>query len=335
MTELCEAVRAEDLSTVDELLQAGADPNGKDAHGYPPLTVAAGHGDPVIVARLLAAGADPLLLDTHMGASSLHRAAQGGVVEIAGLLIEHGAFVDQQAPTHGHTPLIDASWHKRVTMVRFLLGSGANPDIQAHGGYDAATLLDDGDVHPDIHSAITEERELRADRNRSALRLASLEGDVDGVRSALRSGANVDERAVDGHTPLLDAAREGHVEVVADLLAAGADPLIVDHLMKATPGHKAAYMGHAEVVRLLAENGVDLDAQGPYNCYSALHDAAWHGHADAARMLIGAGARTDLRGLDGRTAGDMAVEYGYDEIASILAASEAAMRSGLSQSSAT
>lgn len=143
---------------------------------------------------------------------------------------------------------------------------------------------------------------------------------VDGVRRALREGADPNEMAVDGHTPLLDAAREGHADVVAELLAAGSDVGIVDHLMKATPGHKAAYMGHAEATRLLIEEGrLDLGAQGPYNGYTALHDATWHGHFETARILLEAGARTDLKGLDGRTVQEMAREYGYDELVTLLA----------------
>jgi uncharacterized protein len=126
--------------------------------------------------------------------------------------------------------------------------------------------------------------------------------------------------SVDGHTPLLDAAREGHLEVVRVLLEAGADPRIVDRgNMKATPAHKAAYMGHAEVARLLvADPRLELDAQGPYNGYTVLHDATWHGHLDTARVLVEAGARLDLRGLDGRTPLDMAREYGYSDLIQLL-----------------
>lgn len=89
--------------------------------------------------------------------------------------------------------------------------------------------------------------------------------------------------------------------------------------MKATPGHKAAYMGHSQVARRLVENdNLELDAQGPYNGYTALHDAVWHGHTSTVRVLVEAGVRTDLRGLDGRTALDMAREYGYEEIVALL-----------------
>lgn len=272
MSDLHEAIRAGDLTAADKLLRAGADPNGKDRLGYPALSVAAGRGEPRLTELLLTAGGDPLLLDTPMGASALHRAAQSGVVDVARLLLDGGAFIDLQAPTHGHTPLIDASWHKQPPMVRFLLERGADPEVRAHGGYDAAALLSESEVLPEISEAIETYRRTRRARDASPLRLAALRGDVEGVREAVRDGADVDEKAVDGHTPLLDAAREGHADAVAELLSAGASPRIVDRLMKATPGHKAAYMGHTQVARLLACSAeLDLDAQGPLQ---RLHRAA-------------------------------------------------------------
>ncbi|MGI8593135.1 MAG: ankyrin repeat domain-containing protein [Solirubrobacteraceae bacterium] len=131
MSDLHEAIRAGDLSAAERLLRAGADPNGKDSLGYPALSVAAGRGEPRLTELLLTAGGDPLLLDTRMGASALHRAAQSGVVDVARLLLDGGAFIDLQAPTHGHTPLIDASWHKQPPMVRFLLERGADRSSRA------------------------------------------------------------------------------------------------------------------------------------------------------------------------------------------------------------
>lgn len=319
MTDLDAAIRRNDLAAAEQLLAAGADPNGKDSLGCPALSTSAGLGGAHMTELLLTAGADPLLLDTVMGSSSLHKAAQSGVVDVARLLLDQGALIDLQAPTHGHTPLIDAAWHKRTAMVAFLLERGADPDIAAHGGYDAASLLGGDDVLPEIHEVVEATRAHRRERNAAPLRLAALRGDAAGIRRALREGADVNERAVDGHTPLLDAAREGHVEAATELLSAGADPRIVDHLMKATPAHKAAYMGHAGILRLLAgQADPQLDVQDPYNGDTALHDATWHGHLEAAEALLAAGARTDIRGSDGRTALDLAREYGYEQLVALL-----------------
>jgi ankyrin repeat protein len=325
---LSAAVRAGDLTTVEDLLRSGRDPNEKDPLGYPLLCLAAAHGQVQMVELLLTAAADPLLLDTRMGASALHKAAQSGVIDAARLLLDHGAFIDQQAPIHGHTPVVDAAWHKRLPMVRFLLERGASPDIHPHA-YTVDQLFDfgfgDDDVVP-YREAFDRARRRRADRASNPLRTAALGGDVEAVRAAIADGAAVNQMSVDGHTPILDAAREGHADVVALLLESGADPRIVDQgNMKATPAHKAGYMGRTDVMRLLvADLRLELDAQGPYNGYTALHDAVWHGHTDTARVVIDAGARLDLRDLYGRTPLDMARDYGYSELVDLLERAEGA-----------
>ena len=275
-----------------------------------------------MVELLLTAGADALLLDSRIGVSALHRAAIGGSVAVARLLLDHGAFVNQQAPLDGQTPLWDAVLYKHLPMVCFLLDRGADPDLAAMGGITPGDLEPFflGDDFTPYRCAIEGARTRRSEQACESLRVAALDGDASAVRELVRLGADVDRVAPDGNTPLLDAARAGHAEVVEVLLAAGADPRVVDHgNMKATPAHKAAYMGHAEVMRVLVDDErLELDARGPFNGYTALHDAIWHGHIETARVLVDAGARLDLTALDGRTPLQMARALGYSEIVAIL-----------------
>ncbi len=162
-------------------------------------------------------------------------------------------------------------------------------------------------------------------------------GDLGEVERLIAAGAPVNERAPmvgsldDDYTPLGVAAREGRADMVRVLLDAGADPRRVIGLMKGTPVHEASYFGHADVVRALTERRArvatpapELDAQGPYNGLTALHDAAWHGHLEPARTLVGAGARLDLKTHAGLTPRELALFYGYDELARFLAEAERA-----------
>jgi ankyrin repeat protein len=120
---------------------------------------------------------------------------------------------------------------------------------------------------------------------------------------------------------LLVACFSGFTEIVRELLNAGANPRIVDYLLKATPAHKAAFSGHPGPLKLLIEHGgVELNAQGPYNGYTALHDSVWHGHMDAMKVILAADVRMDLRGFDGNSAYDLAVALGYNEMAVLIRA---------------
>jgi len=160
-----------------------------------------------------------------------------------------------------------------------------------------------------------------------------MRNDVAEVKQLIAAGADVNEKSPvvgggnDGQTPLLVACFLGHAEIVRELTKAGANPRIVDYLLKATPGHKAAYAGRPEALRILAEQGlVEWDAQGPYNGYTAVHDAVWHGHREALKVLLETDARLDLRGFDGNTAQDLARALGYDDMADMIEAKKQAPR---------
>ena len=83
---------------------------------------------------------------------------------------------------------------------------------------------------------------------------AAEQGDLDAVRDALQSGAEVDARDREGTTPLGNAAVEGYLEIARLLLEHGASP-DAQNVDGITPLMRAAGMGHAKVVELLLEKG--------------------------------------------------------------------------------
>ncbi len=264
---LIQAVLSNDLAAATELLRQGQAVDRKDALGYTPLMLASGLGNPQMVELLLTAGADVSILDNRMGASALHKAAQSGVVDVAKLLLQRGAFINLQSPTLGHTPLMDAVWHKRAGMVACLLEQGAKMTLQSHYGATALDFAQRDNLIEMIHLLKQQEQINQQLVEKQALMAAVLRNDVEAVQQMIEQGVDVNEKspmlggANDGHTPLLVAARDGQVEIIKLLLEAGANPHLIDDLMKATPGHKAGYMGHAEVVQLLVKADLELDAQ--------------------------------------------------------------------------
>lgn len=329
-------IRAGDLPAATELLRAGADPNRRDPDGLTPLMIAAGHGQPYMVSLLLVAGADVLALDPRMGATALHKAAQSGNPDVIGFLLDKGAFIDQQSPLLGNTPLIDAVLHRHANAVALLLERGARTAIQNHW---AQTALDV--ARADGLDAIAHliEARIAADAGRAAglaLVAAVKSGERAEVERLIAAGACLDEQVPvvgsldDNYTPLGIAAREGYLEIARLLLDAGADAGRMIGLMGGTALHDATYFGHADIVRLLAQSRrgatalPELDAQGAYNGLSALHDAVWQRHPDTVRALCEAGARLDLRGHTGLTPRELALHYGDDAIAGLLAETERA-----------
>lgn len=327
---LLAAVRAGEHQRVAVLLAAGAKAGTRDrATGLTALMSAAGRGDATTTRLLLDSGADVLTADGKAGGTALHKAVQGGDLSTVRILVEAGAFIDAVAPTTGHTPLLDAFWYKWPDIVGYLLERDASLNLTTHYGF---SMRDHFEYALDANAlgaeklvaaeGLLRERTHCDDGRIRAQRLMAVvtTGDLDEVRALIATGAEIEARSPivngfnDGHTPLLVAARDGHTEIVRELLTAGADANAVEPVFGAVPVHKAVYNGHADITQILVDHhGVDIDFQGATNGYTPLHDAIWHGYEECARILFAAGARLDLVGHDGKTPLALAEEiFGAD-----------------------
>jgi ankyrin repeat protein len=168
-------------------------------------------------------------------------------------------------------------------------------------------------------------------------------------------GANVDVQGINDYTPLYGASCSGHFEIVQWLLSHGANPNNRGIEGSWTSLHAAAYFGRVEVSRLLLQYNADIYANTNEG-WTPLHVAAQHEHVNVARLLLehgadvnardnsrntsllGAvkrgspecrrlelarllvehGANIDAEDDEGRTAFQVASEYGYRGIAKLL-----------------
>ena len=328
--QLLLAIDSDNVAVAEKLLQMGADANARDAKtGLTGLMLAACHGNAALVKALLSAGADPLTVDSQTGATALHKAAQGGSLEVAQLLVEAGAFVDAVTPTLGHTPIMDGIWYKGPAYVKYLVDRGANLHLSTHYGF---TMMQHLQFELNVNTigkdklleidATIKQRE-QADQNTiddQKVMAATNNGDTAAVKSLIADKADVNavyphvDTFSDGHTPLLVAARDNHADIVREVLKAGANVRVVDWVFKGSPIHKATYNGRPEILRMILDHpNVDINVQGPINGYTPLHDALWHGYTECAQMLLDAGCRLDLKGHDGKTPLQVAIDvYGPD-----------------------
>jgi ankyrin repeat protein len=137
-----------DAAAMKRLLDAGLDPNARDAAGYTPLIAAARAGNVAVVRLLTSRGADPNLPDAAVNSWTplLHAVHKDQPRSIAALL-DAGANANG-ADSYGQTPLMMAAGYGYTDIVKILLARGANPRLPMRDGVTAIDLARSG--VPDI-----------------------------------------------------------------------------------------------------------------------------------------------------------------------------------------
>ena len=132
-------------------------------------------------------------------------------------------------------------------------------------------------------------------------------GDAEAIGRSLAHGSaderSADERSAFGATPLMIAARNGHINVVRLLISHGADPLASD-FEGFNALHAAAKGGRPEVVGFLLDLGVPVETRSDRG-YTALNIAVVRADVDriveTIAPLLAAGADINTRAKRGTT----------------------------------
>jgi cytohesin len=127
-----------------------------------------------------------------------------------------------------------------------------------------------------------------------SLHQAAKDGNLEQVTKLIAAGADVNARDNRSQTPLHFAARNGHEEIARLLIAGGADVNVNMGDESWTPLLDAASKGHTKLVKLLLEKGAKVDVGDDYG-YTPLYYAIWSNDEESVRMLIAAGADVDKR----------------------------------------
>ncbi|KAM8785744.1 caskin-2 isoform 2-T3 [Rhynchonycteris naso] len=206
------------------------------------------------------------------GFSALHHAALGGSLELIALLLEAQATVDIK-DGNGMRPLHYAAWQGRLEPVRLLLRASAavnaaslDGQIPLHlaaqyGHYEVSEMLLQHQSNPCLVSkAKKTPLDLACEFGRLKVAQLLLNSHL---CVALLEGEAKDPCDPNYTTPLHLAAKNGHREVIRQLLRAGIE--INRQTKTGTALHEAALYGKTEVVRLLLEGGVDVNIRNTYN----------------------------------------------------------------------
>lgn len=267
----------------------------------------------------------------------LHQAAQAGNLELAKLLLHHGADPNLDyglANIIGpYTPLSDAVSTRHYEVAELLLENGADPNVAGGRNHDnlflfaiayldarfTKLMLDHGadpmigdhwgrEVTP-LHVAVALGGVGGVRRVSRAGQPASLEGKksqtLEKVRHLVQAGADVNAESADGTTPLLCAAIAGHDKVCELLLEHGAEWDL----------GSACLLGKRDVVeRLVADSPGLLNRDDPPLGQSALHCAARAGDVKLVKRLLQLGAEVNARSpeLEYQDAGGFSVGSFHD-----------------------
>ena len=250
-------------------------------------------GDELALELLLKCPRDPNVIDQR-GFTPLHHSAMSGRLESVRLLLEAGAELEagntsiDATAVHGMVALHFAALRGHLDVVRVLVEAGAEKDQPAAGG------------------------------GLTPIELAASQGHLDIVRFLVEAGAKIEPVTKHGLAPLHIATQKEHLDIVTFLLGSRAN---VDQPARdgaGTPLQIAVRQGHVEIARLLLESGANKDQPVMEHLATPLHLAAEKGHLKVVQLLIESGAKCDLTTKDGRTALDVALDYGHVEIVRFL-----------------
>lgn len=275
------------LDMVRFLLEAGADQEHKTDEMHTALMEASMDGH-VEVARLLLDSGAQVNMPTDSFESPLTLAACGGHVDLALLLLERGANIEE-VNDEGYTPLMEASREGHEEMAALLLAQGANINAQTEETQETALTLACCGGFLEVADYLLKngaDIELGAS---TPLMEAAQEGHIELVRFLLENRANVHAQTQTGDTALTYACENGHTDVAEVLLQYGAE---LEHESEGgrTPLMKACRAGHICTIKFLINKGADVNRQSTSNDHTPLSLACAGGHLAVVELLLKSGA---------------------------------------------
>jgi ankyrin repeat protein len=241
-TALLFAAREGDVESAKLLLAAGANVNDTLPDGTTALIEAAHSGQGAVAAFLLEKGADPD--NTDIGYAALHAAVLRGDLTLVKALLAHhanpnllltkatqtkranGHEFEMLAPMLGSTPYLLASQYLETGMMRALAEAGADTRLPKKDGMTPLMLA--------VGMMASTQVDRRDHRTLDGAKIEDEDQVLEGVKTALALGADVN--AVDqlGNTALHPAAAQGFNRVV-QLLADNGASLSVKNKRGLTP----------------------------------------------------------------------------------------------------
>ncbi len=242
--DLLRAAQANNATVALAAIEDGVDVNARSPDGTTALHWAVYNGNLALVERLIAAGAD-VSAANEFGSTPLAEAATVGNAEVVEALLAGGAAVDAPG-ADGQTALMVVARSGNTAAAEVLIAHGADVNARelwreqtalmwaaAQSQPAMVALLLEHGAEVDARSVVNEwPRQVTGEPRRmyrpfgglTPLLFAAREGCLECVRALIAAGANLDLPDPKGVTPLFLAIDNFHFDTAALLIEAGANP---------------------------------------------------------------------------------------------------------------
>ncbi|XP_024880819.1 uncharacterized protein LOC112460398 isoform X1 [Temnothorax curvispinosus] len=155
------------------------------------------------------------------------------------------------------------------------------------------------------------------------INIAASNGNIQAIRRLLKGGVDVNDKDIDGRTPLHYAVNSGQVSVVNILLENGADVTRVTNKGN-TPLHTATFKGYKEFVEVLLQHVSHdklnnfINAKTAASGATSLHVAAKNGFLAITKSLLKRGAIYNIKNNEGKTPLDLSKDRNVNDLLKLV-----------------
>merc|ERR1711934_16947 len=145
------------------------------------------------------------------------------------------------------------------------------------------------------------------------------QGNLEGVRFALKNGADINRKGSGQQTPVMAATLQGHDALVRFFLTKKPN-LDLAEQQNYTPIHGAGFQGRAAIAKMLIAHGMDPSHRHE-DGYTPIHRACWGEeprHSETVLAFLEAGVAPDEKAASGETPLQIATKTGNKGTITIL-----------------
>jgi len=260
------AVIKNNREILDYIVVGNADIDPGDKIGMTPLMHAVSMGNVEMTKHLMKIGADPSL-SSKDGNTALHYSVLSGSIELLDLLVNQGLLVVDTENKEGYTPLQLAARAGLIEAADFLLSKAANPNHRDAIGF---SPLHEAVIHnyPDMVSLLIEKgadvdiqvnkgNDLDATKGASSLHLTVLYNRFEILPILFDNKVFTARRNDDGYTAVMLAIEENNIEMLEELLTAGAS--VDNDIEFITPLEQALQKDDVAIAARLLDSGAEIN----------------------------------------------------------------------------